>query len=76
MTDVQKLIERFNWMRDSGVCSPTTRGLLDDAQAALEAQEAKITAALEVIDDGDSYEVCACAEVARILSDGQEVPNE
>lgn len=29
------LVQRFNWLRDSGVCSPTTRVLLDDAQCLL-----------------------------------------
>lgn len=35
MTDTTALIERFNWLRDSGVCSPTTRAILDDAESAL-----------------------------------------
>lgn len=34
---VQALIERFDHLRNSGVCSPTTRSLLDDAQVLLAA---------------------------------------
>jgi hypothetical protein len=29
------LAKRFDDMRDSGICSPTTRGLLDDAQCLI-----------------------------------------
>lgn len=29
---VEALVVRFDWLRNSGVCSPTTRGLLDDAE--------------------------------------------
>lgn len=40
MTDrkptVEELFKRFDWMRDSGICSPTTRALLDDAEAVIE----------------------------------------
>lgn len=32
---VADLIARFDALRDSGICSPTTRALLDDAQALL-----------------------------------------
>lgn len=32
----EALIERFDALRNSGVCSPTTRGLLDDAQALID----------------------------------------
>lgn len=39
MTEVEKLIERFGWMRESGVCSPTTRALLDDAEALLTGED-------------------------------------
>lgn len=35
--EVKALLERFDHLRNSGVCSPTTRGLLDDAQALLAA---------------------------------------
>lgn len=31
----EALIARFNYMRNSGICSPTTRGLLDDAEALI-----------------------------------------
>lgn len=33
--EAEALIVRFDWMRNSGVCSPTTRSLLDDAQDLL-----------------------------------------
>lgn len=33
--DVLALIERFNFLRNSGVCSPTTRSLLDEAERLL-----------------------------------------
>ena len=33
--DVRGLIARFDRLRNSGICSPTTRGLLDDAPALL-----------------------------------------
>lgn len=32
---IRALIQRFDHLRNSGVCSPTTRGLLDDAQSLL-----------------------------------------
>lgn len=32
---VAELVARFDNLRDSGICSPTTRGLLDDAQRLL-----------------------------------------
>lgn len=31
----KELAERFDWLRNSGVCSPTTRSLLDDAQCLI-----------------------------------------
>lgn len=34
----EALIRRFDAMRDSGICSPTTRGLLDDAERLLRRQ--------------------------------------
>lgn len=34
----EALIARFDMLRNSGVCSPTTRGLLDDAEALLRRQ--------------------------------------
>ena len=33
--EVQALIERFDRLRNGGVCSPTTRGLLDEAESLL-----------------------------------------
>jgi hypothetical protein len=33
--DRDALIQRFDMLRNSGICSPTTRGLLDDAEALL-----------------------------------------
>lgn len=47
MSDVAALFERFDFMRNSGICSPTTRSLLDDAQAALENAYATTTGAGE-----------------------------
>ena len=38
-TESDALIERFDWLRDSGVCSPTTRGLLDEAQRVIRSLE-------------------------------------
>jgi hypothetical protein len=31
----KELVDRFNALRESGICSPTTRSLLDDAQCLL-----------------------------------------
>jgi hypothetical protein len=36
MSERDDLIQRFDWLRNGGVCSPTTRGLLDDAQAMID----------------------------------------
>ncbi len=36
-TTSEALIERFDHLRNSGVCSPTTRALLDDAQSLITA---------------------------------------
>lgn len=33
--DITALIERFDHLRNSGVCSPTTRAVLDEAQALI-----------------------------------------
>lgn len=35
MSATDDLISRFDALRNSGICSPTTRGLLDDAQRLL-----------------------------------------
>ncbi|MEX8058713.1 hypothetical protein [Microbacterium sp. 16-032] len=35
--DITELIKRFDHLRNSGVCSPTTRALLDEAQALIDA---------------------------------------
>lgn len=80
MTDIRALTQRFDAMRDSGVCSPTTRALLDDAQAALAAQQAKINEArnLDLRHDIPPHRAWPAYQdaVRRILSDEQETPNE
>lgn len=35
MIEIESLLKRFDDLRDSGVCSPTTRGLLDDAEKVI-----------------------------------------
>lgn len=78
MTGIRALTQRFDWMRDSGVCSPTTRGLLDDAQAALEAQEAKITALQALADEHWDWKAgrTLADRLRRILSDDSQSEQE
>lgn len=63
----EALIERFNWLRDSGVCSPTTRGLLDDAERLLRRSREATTEPRPITDT--DVEVAARAIFAVDLGD-------
>lgn len=77
--EARALIERFDWMRNSGICSPTTRGLLDDAEAMIVAALASRVSTPPSEDweygwrsffaNGEEYEWLACS--SREEAEGQ-----
>lgn len=71
--EVRALIERFDHLRNSGVCSPTTRGLLDDAQALLSAlstppaDDVREAVAETVLSASPPYRLVATYEITDAL---------
>lgn len=70
------LTERFDALRDSGICSPTTRALLDDTQKAVTELVAKLDALYEPTDSGQYAELSGTDFYNRGLSDARDLIEE